>query len=81
MPAMKDDGPDPFALAMARRAEYQSIADAYDSALEDAHRAGTGTAATIEHLQKANKMGPAMLKALERYQEAVALLVKSFQKK
>ena len=78
---MKKDETDPFALAMARRAEYQSIADVYDSALQDAHNAGHGTAEAMEHLKRANDMGPAMSKALEGYQEAVALLVKSFQRK
>jgi hypothetical protein len=85
IPAMKiqrdEDEPDPFALAMACRAEYNSIAAAYDSALLDAHNAGHGTAEIIRHLRRANDMGPAMLKALECYQEAVALLAKSFQKK
>jgi len=75
------DEDDPFALAMACRAEYQSIADSYDSALQDAHNAGHGTAEAMGHLKRANEMGPAMRQALERYQEAVALLVKSFQKK
>jgi hypothetical protein len=76
-----EDESDPFALAMACRAEYNSLAEAYDSALQDAHKAGTGTAEAMEHLKRANEMGPAMSKALEHYQEAVALLVKSFQKK
>lgn len=58
-----------------RRAEYLAIAADYDTELKMAHAAGDQTAEALVHLRRANEIGPSMLDALKRYQEAVALLV------
>lgn len=66
-----------FANVKKRRAEYLAIAVAYDEELAAAHNAGDRTAEAVLHLKCARGIGPAMLEALKRYQEAVAALAEA----
>lgn len=66
-----------FANVKKRRAEYLAISADYDAELAAAHNAGDRTAVALMHLKRARGIGPAMLQALKRYQEAVAALAEA----
>ncbi len=63
--------PDDFKEIKRLAADYRKLSDAYDEELIAAHNAGHGTPECLEHLRKANAMGPSVMDALVRYQAAV----------
>lgn len=59
------------------QSRYLAIADDYDAELAEAHRAGDRAADAMVHFRCVREIGPAMLDALKRYQDAVALLAEA----
>lgn len=70
-----------YAVLQRARLDYQTLTAEYDEELLAAHNAAHGTDEFLEHLKKANAMGPEVRDALQRYQVAVARMQDFYSKK